>query len=184
MKLSQTQSLVRTAIMIAIIIILGMFPGIPLGFIPIPLVLQNASIMLAGSILGSKYGTVAITIFMVLVLVGFPILSGGRGGAVVFIGPTCGYLLGFFLTPFLIGFFLEHTPAEHYWWLELSIVIMVGVFLVDFVGTLGLMIQSHTPFWTALVSNLAFIPGDIIKACLVTIVARRIRAIFHIKLAA
>lgn len=46
MKRSNTTRLLTlSAMMVAILIILGLFPGIPLGFIPVPIVLQNMGVM-------------------------------------------------------------------------------------------------------------------------------------------
>lgn len=57
MKIRQ---LTQTSLMIAAIIVLGMIPPIPLGIIPVPIVMQNLGIMLAGLFLGSKNGTIAV----------------------------------------------------------------------------------------------------------------------------
>ena len=48
----KTKNVALIAMMTAIIIVLGFVPPIPLGFIPVPIVLQNMGIMLAGAILG------------------------------------------------------------------------------------------------------------------------------------
>lgn len=42
--------------MTAIIILLGLFPPIPVGFIPTPIVMQNLGIILAGILLGGSGG--------------------------------------------------------------------------------------------------------------------------------
>ena len=55
------------AMMIAIIAILGAVPGIPLGFIPVPIILQNMGIMIAGELLGPRLGTIAVWLFLFLV---------------------------------------------------------------------------------------------------------------------
>ena len=49
-----TKHLVYTALMTAIICILGIVPSVPLPFVPVPIVLQNIGIFLAGIILGQK----------------------------------------------------------------------------------------------------------------------------------
>ncbi|GAA2967013.1 hypothetical protein C5L28_002684 [Lentilactobacillus parakefiri] len=94
MKIRQ---LTQTSLMIATIIVLGMIPPIPLGVIPVPIVMQNLGIMLAGILLGSKNGTIAVGVFLVLAFLGFPVLSGGQAGPAVFIGPTAGYLVGWLI---------------------------------------------------------------------------------------
>ena len=40
--------LTRAGMVLAVIIVLAFFPGIPVGILPAPIVLQNAGIMLAG----------------------------------------------------------------------------------------------------------------------------------------
>ena len=78
--------------MTAVICILGLVPGIPLPFMPVPIVLQNIGIFLAGVILGRKYGALSVIIFLLLAATGLPLLSGGRGGIGVFAGPSAGFL--------------------------------------------------------------------------------------------
>ena len=74
-----TKNLVFTALMTAIICILGLVPGVPLPFMPVPIVLQNIGIFLAGIILGRKMGALSVIVFIILVATGLPVLSGGRG---------------------------------------------------------------------------------------------------------
>ena len=75
-----THYLTQTAIMIALLIVLGFFPGIPLGIIPVAIVLQNMGVMLAAALLGPRYGTVAVALFVFMAFMGLPFLSGGQIG--------------------------------------------------------------------------------------------------------
>ena len=59
----KAKDITQIALMTAVIVILGMFPGIPLGFIPVPIVLQNMGVMLAGALLGPKKGTFQLRCF-------------------------------------------------------------------------------------------------------------------------
>ncbi|KRL98721.1 biotin transporter BioY [Liquorilactobacillus satsumensis] len=179
----RTKNLVLAAMLVAILVILGLLPGIPLGIIPVPLVLQNMGVMLAGGLLGSKYGTAAVGLFLLLVFLGLPLLSGGRGGATVFLGPSGGYLIAWLFVPFLIGRLkrLFQVRAQHSWWHELLIVGVAGVIFVDVVGALWLAWQSSIPLSTALVSNLVFIPGDLLKAILAVVITRRIRNLMQLE---
>ena len=45
--------LTQTAMVTALIIVLGFFPGIPIGFIPVPVILQNMGIFLAAELFGT-----------------------------------------------------------------------------------------------------------------------------------
>ena len=52
--------LTKIALITDVVVVLGFLPPIPLGFIPVPIVLQNLGVMLAGVILGAKDGTISI----------------------------------------------------------------------------------------------------------------------------
>ena len=67
-KNQKVKTLTYSAFMTAFIIILGFLPGIPIGFIPVPIILQNMGIMMAGGLLGPKYGTISVGAFLTLAL--------------------------------------------------------------------------------------------------------------------
>lgn len=171
----QTKRLIFAAMMTTFIIILGFFPGIPLGFIPLPIVIQNIGIMMSGELLDPKYGFGSVGSFLLLVLVGVPLLSGGRGGASVFVGPSAGYIVGWLFTPLIIGYLLKKFNNTTSWWCELIIVLLGGMIFVDILGVLWLSGQTGMSFGLAFKANLAFIPGDVIKAILSVIISRKIR---------
>lgn len=170
----KTKNVALIAMMTAIIIVLGFVPPIPLGFIPIPLVLQNMGIMLAGAVLGSKRGFLSVIIFLLLVAVGLPLMTGGRGGVAVFVGATAGYIYAYPFAAALIGHGLKKFSHSNLW-LELLIVWVVGVIFIDILGAIGLTAIAHMPFIKALISNLVFIPGDTIKALVVVLIYRRLK---------
>jgi len=87
----QTRDLVLISLFAAIIVALGFVPPITLGFIPVPITAQSLGVMLAGVILGAKRGALAAVLVILLVAIGLPVLSGGRGGLAVFAGPTVGF---------------------------------------------------------------------------------------------
>ena len=63
----------------------------------VPFTLQTFGVFLAVRLLGGKKGTVALMLYMLLGLVGLPVFSGFKSGPAALIGPTGGYLVGFFL---------------------------------------------------------------------------------------
>lgn len=177
MKRQNIVHLTQTALMTAILIVLGMIPGIPLGFIPVPIVLQNMGVMMAGEILGPKEGTTSVALLLLLVAVGFPFLTGGSGGIAVFAGPTGGYLLAWLFAPLLIGSLRQHFGSRWSWWQEFLMIVLADVLFIDITGSLWLSWQSHIKLTAALMSNLAFIPGDLIKAGVAVAVARQLRRV-------
>ena len=57
------------------------------------------------------------------------------------------------------------------------ILVLAGVLFIDITGSLWLSWQSHIKLTAALMSNLAFIPGDLIKAGVAVAVARQLRRV-------
>jgi len=167
-----TKAISLSAITLAIIIVLGFIPGIPIGILPVPIVIQNLGIMLAGVILGRRYGFYTVVIFLLMIAVGLPVLTGGQGGFAHLIGPTAGYLYSYAIAAFFIGWVTEHLRVKgqlNFVTLLFTIVIF-GILLINVGGAIGLIIQTHMSVKTALVGQIAFIPGDIIKAILATII--------------
>ena len=85
----------QVALFAAIMGALGLLPPIFLSFTPVPITLQTIGVLLAGGILGARLGAISQIVFLLLVATGLPLLSGGRGGLGVFVGPSAGYLLSY-----------------------------------------------------------------------------------------
>lgn len=174
-KKMKTQELTKSAVMISIIILLGFFPPIPIGILPVPIVLQNTGFMLSGLLLGKKNGTITTFFFLVLVAVGFPILAGGRGGMGVFFGVTAGYIYAYPFATFLIGWLTERFNAHNKnMWVAFGITFLFGAVFIDTCGALGIALSSNVSLTSSLIANLAFIPGDTIKALVSAIIASRL----------
>ena len=60
--------------------------------------LQTFAVFLALGLLGGKWGTAAVLIYLLLGAVGMPVFSGFRGGIGMLAGVTGGYLWGFLLS--------------------------------------------------------------------------------------
>lgn len=73
----------------------------------VPFTLQTFAMALSGYVLGSRYGTGAAALYVLLGLVGVPVYAGMKAGPAVLFGATGGYLFGFILMTFLCGFGME-----------------------------------------------------------------------------
>ncbi|MDO5375367.1 biotin transporter BioY [Staphylococcus rostri] len=166
-----TKHLVYAALMTAVIAVMGLVPAIPLPFLPVPIVLQNIGIFLAGILLGRKYGLLSVIVFLLLVMVGAPLLSGGRGGFGVFLGPSAGYLVMYAVSAFLIGWARDRQYDKLNFGRTLAILIGFGVILLDTVGGIVMAFIIHMPISKALYLSLTFLPGDLIKAVIATFIA-------------
>ncbi|KRN88406.1 hypothetical protein IV53_GL000370 [Ligilactobacillus ceti DSM 22408] len=172
----KTKDLTQIAFMIAIIVILGFIPPLPLGFIPVPIIFQNMGVMLAGLLLGKKKGTWAVVGFVLLGIVGVPVFTGGRSIIPVITGPTAGYVLAWLVTPYLIGRGVELMQAKDKMVLQWISVVVAGVLFVDLCGSIWLSVYTKMPLMQAILGNTVFIPGDLIKATLAVVV---VKALVH-----
>lgn len=60
--------------------------------------LQTFAVFLTLGLLGGKWGSVSILVYLLLGAVGAPVFSGFRGGLGALLGTTGGYIFGFMLT--------------------------------------------------------------------------------------
>ena len=107
----EPRDIARVAVFAAIIVVLGLTGPIPVPGL-VPITAQTAGVMLAGAVLGWKRSAAAILIVLALVAIGLPILSGGRGGLGVFVGPTAGFLLGWLPGAMVTGAISEVKSAR------------------------------------------------------------------------
>ena len=90
------------AVFAALIIALA-FVAIPVGAAGVPIVLQNAAVILAGLILGRTRGFLTALLFLGLGLIGLPVLAGGKTTLAALGGPTIGYLVGYLVSATVAG---------------------------------------------------------------------------------
>ncbi len=174
-----TRDLVLAALFTAIIIMLGLIPPVTLGFIPVPITAQSMGVMLAGCIIGAKRGALAYTLLVLLVAIGLPVLSGGRGGLGILMGPTAGYIAGWIVGAFVTGLLAERFVREG----QTALRQMTGFFVASLIGgvlvvyAIGMPVVSliaGTPFDKVVMGSLAFLPGDVLKAAIASLAARAV----------
>lgn len=176
-----TRDIVLVALFAAIIVVLGMLPPITLGFIPVPITAQSLGVMLAGCILGAKRGAAAVLLVVLLVAIGLPVLSGGRGGLAVFAGPTAGYLVGWVAGAYVTGLIAERLvregQPEFQQFLGFLVAAVVGgIGIVYLFGIAWLSYMSGKAFVATTLASLVFIPGDLIKAFVAMLAGRAVLA--------
>ncbi|GLW98501.1 biotin transporter BioY [Microtetraspora sp. NBRC 16547] len=169
------RDLALIAVFAGLIAALGLAPPVYLFGGSVPITLQTLGVMLAGSVLGARRGFLACLVFLALVAIGLPLLSGGRGGLGVFAGPSAGYLVGWPLGAFVTGWIVERSRRYS---------IPVGL-LANVVGgvlvvyALGIPVQSWristSTFVGTLIAAAVYLPGDLTKAVVSTLVTRGVR---------
>lgn len=161
--------LARIAVFAALIGVLGLPGTIMLGG-AVPITAQTLGVMLAGAVLGAWRGAAAVLTLLALVAVGLPLLAGGRGGLGVFTAPSVGYLIGWVVGAFLVGLIVRAGAQRPLWW-RVALGCLVGGMLA--VYAVGIPLQSLITglgLWETFLTSLVFLPGDLVKVTLATIV--------------
>lgn len=166
------RDLALVAVFAGIIAALGVLPPLTPFGAAVPITAQTLGVMLAGAVLGARRGALSVTLLLALVAIGLPLLAGGRGGLGVFFGPSVGYLLGWVLGAFVIGWLTERAGAPYrlVWGLVANLV--GGVAVVYAVGIPGVALVADVPITVAAVQSALYVPGDLVKVVLAALVAR------------
>jgi biotin transport system substrate-specific component len=151
---------------------LGLIPPIMLPISPVPITAQSLGPILAGAILGARKASASMVLVYLMVIVGLPILSGGRGGLGVFVLPTVGFLIAWLPVAGFIGWFTEKIGAPYSLWKGIVINVIFGLGLMYLLGIIGMMLTTSLSVWAAIVANVAYLPGDIVKCVIAALVAK------------
>ncbi len=135
--------------------------SIPLYFTPVPLSGQTFAVMLIGATMGSRKGLLSVLAYLIEGGMGLPVFSGGSMGFIDFIGPTGGYLVGFLLQVYFLGWCVERakifstTKTLCFLLSSCAIQLALGaMWLSHFVGAQGAFLLGVAPF----------IIGEVLKA--------------------
>lgn len=95
-------------------ILMGLFAhiSIPLPFTPVPIVAQNGVILLLAVLLGSRRAPLAVALFLAQGIAGLPVFANGFSGWARLVGPSGGYLVGYFFAAWLVGWVIERSGAR------------------------------------------------------------------------
>ena len=163
-----TRDIARIAVFAAIIAALGLIGPIPV-FGLVPITAQTLGIILAGAVLGPRRGAAAVGVFLLLVFVGLPLLAGGYGGASVFAGASAGYLIGWIPGAFVVGLIAYSGRGAVAWWRVALGGIVGGILVIYFFGIPIQSAVTKLPLGQTMLASLAFLPGDLIKIVIATL---------------
>jgi len=150
----------------------GAYITIPIG--PIPIVLQNLFVLLAGLALGGKWGAISIGIYLIAGAVGLPVFAGGTGGIGKFVGPTGGYLIGFFFAAYITGIISSIKKNTFF---DVTAMIIGSVVIYIF-GITWLKIIMKISLSKALIAGCyPFIIGDAVKIAAAAYIIKPIRKV-------
>lgn len=175
---SSARDLALVATFTGVVAALGLVPAfLPPGF-SVPITAQSLGVMLAGAVLGARRGALSLVLLLVLVAVGLPLLAGPTGGLGVFATPRVGFLLGFPLAAYVVGWLTERGGPRYRlaWGLVANVV--GGILVLYALGIAGLAAVGGLSVEAAVVAIWVFLPGDVVKVVVAALVARGVHAAY------
>jgi biotin transport system substrate-specific component len=147
---------------------------------PVPFTLQTLGIFSALLILGGKNGTIAISIYIAVGLVGIPVFSGFSAGIGHLMGATGGYVIGFLLTAlsyWLITAIFGDKTVTKVCGLALGLILCYTAGVIWYT-TIYLRDTSLSALISALtIGVVPFIIPDIIKLTVAILIDRKLKII-------
>lgn len=132
---------------------------------PIPITGQTFVVLLAGALLGSRLGAMAMIAYLIEGAAGLPFFRQGNFGLPYLMGPTGGYLIAFPAAAFITGAFAEHGWDRKF--LKAAAAMAIGSAVIMLSGWVWFSILTRTsPILSLFDTVIKFIPGDIIKISL------------------
>ena len=165
------------AALFAALTAIGAFIKIPLPLSPVPITLQVFFVLLAGLVLGARWGGTSMVVYVMLGIIGLPVFAGGSSGLGVLLGPTGGYLIGFVAGAFVTGLIYNKAGDS----VPATIGAMIGGLVVIYLlGVMQLSLVANMSIQQAVaVGMIPFLIGDAIKIVAALIVADRVRPLLN-----
>jgi len=160
-----------------LIVLLGSFAliisaKIKIPFYPVPMTMQTFVVLFLGMSFGYKIGLATISLYLIEGIIGLPVFSNSpeKGiGLVYFMGPTMGYLIGFFSACFFASFINNNDN-----FLKIFIKLLLSVSTIYILGILwlGTLIGWDKPIIELGVTP--FLLAEFFKIMLLTFLAKKI----------
>lgn len=127
----------------------------------VPFTMQVLVVLLSGMVLGSRDGTASQIAYLGLIVANLSVDARGLGSAALF-GPTGGYLMGFAIAAFIVGYLVENSQ-DKVW--QRFLAGIVGIAVIYIFGAIVLKLVTGMN-WSATWTNgvAPFIVVDLIKA--------------------
>ena len=164
----KTRNMVLCALFAALMAICAWI-SIPTG--AISFTLQTFSLFLTLLVLGGKWGSITVLVYLALGAVGLPVFSGFQGGISALLGPSGGFLFGFMLTSLLYWLVISLFGKRSF--IRIA-TLCTGLFLSYLMGWLWYcrFAPVHFLLWC-----LPYLLPDILKLCIAFLLSDRLNRI-------
>ncbi|MED0677456.1 biotin transporter BioY [Aneurinibacillus thermoaerophilus] len=139
---------------------------------PVPFTMQNFAVALTVVILGRRYGTLAILLYILVGAIGAPVFAKFNAGLPVLVGPTGGYLIGYIVSAFVMGTMIDRGKLT---FMKAFIVNIVGLAIIHVAGVIQLKLVGSMTWDKAIGIDITFILPDLIKIILASYIGIQVR---------
>lgn len=153
----------RVGLILAGSALLALSARITVPMVPVPMTMQTLALLLIAATFGARLSLETLLAYLAQGAVGLPVFAGGAAGVAHFFGPTGGFLVGFALSAFVIGWLVDRGHARGIF--SAAIVLLAGHLLLFVPGVLWL--AKFIGFEAAFVKGFwLFVPGTLLKTAL------------------
>ena len=133
---------------------------------PVPMTLQPLAVLMIAMLFGRNLATLTVGLYIFKGIIGLPVFAFG-GGLIYLMGPTGGFILGFFASTFVVGYLADRGWGRK---ISLSIISMlIGMTIIYTLGIFQLALLKGFNF-ALLKGFYPFLLGDFYKLLLAGIV--------------
>ena len=155
---------------------------------PVPITGQTFAALIAGVVMGRKWGGISLAIYAALGIAGVPWFTPqagmplfSAGGISHLAGPTGGYIVGMILAALFLGYFTDKYVKARRFPSMLGLMLFASLAIIYIPGLIWLGVWlnlvSGTPTTIAAVIAMGAVPfivGDILKSVMAAVTARAI----------
>ena len=133
---------------------------------PVPMTLQPLAVLMIAMLFGRKLATFTVGLYIFKGIIGLPVFAFG-GGLMYLMGPTGGFILGFFISAIIVGYLADRGWGKK---VLLSVISMlIGMLVIYTLGIFQLALLKGFDF-ALLKGFYPFLLGDFYKLLLAGII--------------